>query len=318
MRGRRGCLKWGMGVVIGLFLLLGGLEIFSGVENRELDQFARTEAGGSFVELDQGVVHYYLEGPDDAPLVVLIHGFSVPSYVWEPTTAYLNKNGYRTLRYDLYGRGYSDRPDLVYDITLFEDQLAGLIDRLQLNGPVSVVGLSMGGPVADRYANKYPDQVAGVILISPEVTQSTSRDIFPMNIPGVGEYLMSAVMEPYILPNLQAGDFTHPENFPSWEAKYRVQMQFKGTGRALLSTIRELVKLNPEVEYQALQRTDLPVMLIWGNTDQTIGPDQIDVLQQILPEIEIRIMEDGGHLVHYERSDEVNPELIDYLDRISR
>lgn len=318
MRGRRGCLKWGMGIVIGLFLLLGGLEIFNGVENRELDQISRTEGGGSLIELDQGVVHYYLEGPDDAPLVVLIHGFSVPSYVWEPTTVYLNKNGYRTLRYDLYGRGFSDRPDLVYDITLFEDQLAGLIDRLQLNGPVSVVGLSMGGPVAARYANKYPDQVAGVILISPEVTQTTNRDIFPMNIPGVGEYLMSAVMEPYILPKLQAGDFTHPENFPDWEAKYRVQMQFKGTGRALLSTIRELVKLNPELEYQALQRTYLPVMLIWGDADQTIGTDQIDVLQQIMPELEIRIVEDGGHLVHYENSAKVNSELIDFLERIPR
>ncbi|MCD6426048.1 MAG: alpha/beta hydrolase [Anaerolineales bacterium] len=318
MRGRRGCLKWGMGVVIGLLLLLGGLEIFSGVENRELDQFARTEVGGSFIELDQGVVHYYLEGPDDAPLVVLIHGFSVPSYVWEPTAAYLNKNGYRTLRYDLYGRGYSDRPDLVYDITLFESQLAGLIDRMQLNEPVTVVGLSMGGPVAARYVHQHSDQVNGVIFISPVVTQVTSGVIFPLNLPGIGEYVMSAVMEPIILPKLQLDDFAHPENFPDWEAKYRVQMQFKGTGRALLSTIRELVKLNPEVEYQALQRTDLPVMLIWGEGDQSIGFDQIEVLQQILPDSMIRIVEDAGHLVHYERSDEVNPELIDYLDRISR
>ena len=318
MRGRRGCLKWGLGIIFGIFLLLSGLVVFNGVENRELDQFARTEVGGSFIELDQGVVHYYLEGPENAPLVVLVHGFSVPSYVWEPTTAFLNKNGYRTLRFDLYGRGYSDRPDLVYDITLFEGQLAGLIDRLQLNEPVTVVGLSMGGPVAARYAHKVPDQVAGVILIAPEVTQSTNQDIFPMNIPGVGEFLMSAVIEPIILPKLQSGDFTHPENFPGWEAKYREQMQFKGTGRALLSTIHELVKLNPEVEYQDLQRTGLPVMLIWGDADQTIGPDQIAVLQQILPELEIRIVEGGGHLVHYERSGDVNPELVDYLDRISK
>ena len=117
---------------------------------------------------------------------------------------------------------------------------------------------------------------------------------------------------------MQAGDFADPDNFPDWVDKYRVQMQFKGTGRALLSTIRELVKLNPEAEYLALQSTGLPVMLIWGDADQTIGPAQIDVLQQILPELEIRIVEDGGHLVHYERSGDVNPELIDYLDRISR
>jgi len=315
MRGIRGFMKWGLGIIIGLILILAGLFVFNGVEYRDLDQISRDEAGGSFIDLDQGVVHYYLEGPDDAPLVVLTHGFSVPSYVWEPTTTFLNKNGYRTLRYDLYGRGYSDRPDLVYDITLFEGQLAELINSLQLNEPVTVVGLSMGGPVTARYAYKYSDQVAGVILISPEVIQSTNRDIFPMNIPGVGEYLMSAVMEPYILPKLQSSDFVDPEKYPEWEAKYRVQMQFKGTGRALLSTIRELVKLNPEMEYQALQGTGLPVMLIWGDADQTIGPEQIDVLQQILPEMEIRIIEDYGHLVHYESSAKVNSELIEFLDR---
>ncbi len=317
MRGRR-CLKWGLGIVISLLLLLGGLVFFNGVENRELDQLARAEAGGSFIELDQGVVHYYLEGPDDAPLVFLIHGFSVPSYIWEPTTAFLNQNGFRTLRLDLYGRGYSDRPDLVYDITLFENQVAGLIDRLQLNEPVTVVGLSMGGPVAARYAHQHSDQVNGVIFISPVVTQVTSGVIFPLNLPGIGEYVMSAVMEPIILPKLQSDDFAHPENFPDWEAKYREQLQFKGTGRALLSTIRELVKLNPEVEYQALQRSGLPVMLIWGEGDQSIGFDQIKVLQQILPDSMIRIVKDAGHLVHYERPDEVNPELIDYLDRIPR
>ena len=316
--GRKGCLKWGLGITIGLCLLLGGLVIFNGVENRELDQIARAEAGGSFIELDQGVVHYYLEGPEDAPLVVLIHGFSVPSYVWEPTTTFLNQNGYRTLRYDLYGRGYSDRPDLVYDITLFEDQLAGLMDSLHLNEPATIVGLSMGGPVVARYVHQHSDQVNGVILISPVVTQVTNGDVFPLNLPGVGEYLMSAVMEPIILPKLQPDDFAHPENFPDWEAKYRVQMQFKGTGRALLSTIRELVKLNPELEYQALQRTGLPIMLIWGEGDQSISYNQIEVLQQILPELKIRIVKDAGHLVHYERSGDVNPELVDYLDRISR
>ncbi len=318
MRRKRGCMKWGLGIVIALILFLGGLYIFNGVEHQDLDQNARNEAGGTFIELDLGTVHYYLEGPDDAPLVVLIHGFSVPAYVWEPTTEFLNNNGYRTLRFDLYGRGYSDRPDLDFDISLFEEQLAGLINGLGLDESVTVVGLSMGGPIAARYAHKYLDKVNGLILISPEVTQTSNGDIFPMNIPGVGEYLMSAVMEPYILPKLQANDFRYPDNFPAWEEKYREQLQFRGTGRALLSTIRELVKLDPELEYQELRETGLPVMLIWGADDQTIGKDQIEILQQILPGMDVRIVEEAGHLVHYERYDKVNPELIDFLDRIAR
>jgi len=318
MQRKKGRFKWGLGISIALILLLGGIYIFNGVEDKDLDLNVRNKVGGTFVQLDQGIVHYYLEGPDDAPLVVLIHGFSVPSYVWEPTAKFLNKNGYRTLRFDLYGRGYSDRPDLVYDISLFNKQLTGLVESLQLKEPVTVVGLSMGGPIAARFAHQHSDQVNGVILISPVVTQVTNGEIFPLNIPGVGEYVMAAVMEPIILPKLQLNDFVNPENYPEWEAKYRVQLQFKGTGRAFLSTIRELVKLSPELEYKTLHETGLPIMLIWGKADQTISHDQVEILQQILPEMDTRIVEDAGHLVHYEKSDEVNSELIDYLDRISR
>lgn len=310
-------INWVLGILFGFVLILGGLIVFNGVENEDLDQETRKEAGGSFVHLDQGWVHYYLEGPDDAPLVVLIHGFSVPSYVWEPTASGLNKNGYRTLRFDLYGRGYSDRPDLVYDISLFNSQLAGLIDSLMVDGPFTVVGLSMGGPVAARFAHQHPDQVNGVVFISPVVDQVTTSETFPLNLPAVGEYVMCAIMEPVILPKLQPGDFAHPENFPDWEEKYRVQLQFRGTGRALLSTIRELVKLDPGVEYRALQRTGLPTLLIWGDQDGSIGYDQIETLQRILQNEEFRVVKDAGHLVHYESSDEVNAELLEFLNSIT-
>ena len=72
------------------------------------------------------------------------------------------------------------------------------------------------------------------------------------------------------------------------------------------------------MENKALQNSGLPVLLIWGEEDQSISLDQIEVLQQILPESKTRIVEDTGHLVHYERSDELNPEIVDYLDRISK
>lgn len=318
MRGISGCLKWGLGTLIGLIMIPGVLFVFNSVEKKDLDIEALNNAGGRFVQLDQGRVHYFLEGPEDGPLVILIHGFSVPSYVWEPTTVFLNNNGYQTLRFDLFGRGYSDRPDLIYDIALFEEQVSGLIESLGLDKPFTMVGLSMGGPIAARYAHKYPDLVNSLILISPEVTQTTNGDIFPMNIPLVGEYLMTTVMEPFVLPLLQANDFIAPDNFPEWEENYRVQLQFKGTGRALLSTIRELVRMDPELEYQVLKETSLPVLLIWGAADQTIGIEQIVVLEQILPEMDVRIIENGGHLVHFEYSEEVNLEIFEYLGKIDR
>ncbi len=88
-------------------------------ERKELDEEARIAAGGQFIQLSQGMVHYELGGEPNRPLVVLVHGFSTPSYIWEPTFQALIQAGFQVLRFDLYGRGYSDRPDTDYDLELF-------------------------------------------------------------------------------------------------------------------------------------------------------------------------------------------------------
>ena len=315
MRGKS-YLKWFLGTSLVLGLILTGLYLVLRTEMRDLDQDAREVASGVFIELPEGVVHYHLAGPEEKTLVVLIHGFSVPDYVWQPTFQGLAEAGYRVLSYDLYGRGYSDRPDLLYDVDLFQSQLGRLLASLKINEPVHLVGLSMGGPLAARYAHQNTENVKSLILISPVVVPPTNSNIFPLNLPGVGEYLMAAIMEPIVLPKLQAEDFYQPENYPDWEDLYRVQLQYRGTGRALLSTIRQLVILDPVNEYKELAETDLPVLLVWGVNDQTIGIDQIEVLKAILPDMEIFQVERAGHLVHYEHPERVNSEIMDFLELI--
>ncbi len=238
MKGNRRMI-WISRILVALGIILAGAFLVFRTETRDLDAAARSEASGEFIELADGFVHYHLSGPVEGPVVVLIHGFSVPDYVWEPTRSGLAEAGFQVLSYDLYGRGYSDRPELEYDLDLFVSQLEGLLEGLELGQEIHLVGLSMGGPIAARYTHQHPDQIQSLVLIAPEVFRTTTGDIFPMNIPGVGEYLMAVIMEPYLLPALQSGDFHQPENYPGWVDLYRVQMEYKGTGRALLSTIRQ-------------------------------------------------------------------------------
>lgn len=310
-------IKWSGGIIAGLVILLAAIYFMLKVENRELDQYARQNASGDFVQLTDGMVHYHLAGPSEKPLVVLIHGFSVPDYVWQPTLEGLTEAGFQVLSYDLYGRGYSDRPNLIYDIDLFQSQLEGLLKSLELDQPVHLVGLSMGGPIAARFAHQYPENVKSLVLIAPEVVQTTSSDIFPMNLPVLGEYLMTAIMEPIVLPKLQADDFFHPENFPEWEDRYRIQFQYRGTGKALLSTIRHLVSLDPVQEYKLVEKTGLPVMLIWGIEDQTISKSHIDILKEILPRLEVLELINAGHLPQLEYPNIVNTTLITFFSEYS-
>ena len=111
------------GFVLVWLVALAGLAtvpfVLRNTETRALDDTARLRAPGDFVRLPDGMVHYELAGPDSGVTVVLVHGFSVPFYIWDSTAARLHDAGFRVLRYDLYGRGYSDRPHTPYDTALF-------------------------------------------------------------------------------------------------------------------------------------------------------------------------------------------------------
>ena len=80
-------------------------------ETEELNDTVRANTPGSFVLLSDGYTHYELGGDENGEPVVLVHGFSVPYFIWDPTFDFLTKSGFRVLRYDLFGRGYSDRPE---------------------------------------------------------------------------------------------------------------------------------------------------------------------------------------------------------------
>lgn len=303
-------------ILVLLAAILVAAYFLSDGEQKRLDAKTRAALPGQFVTLSQGVVHYELAGPDDAPLVVLVHGFSVPYYVWDPTFEALTEAGFRVLRYDLYGRGYSDRPEVEYDLDLFTGQLRDLLTALDLGEPVTLVGLSFGGPIVASFANQYPQQVSGLVLIDPQVAQVSPGDILPLNLPLVGEYIMSVYMAPVMLPKSQADDFYRPERFPDWEVKYRLQEEFVGFKRAILSTIRNMVAMQPLEEYRGLGEQNLPVMLFWGQEDKTISAAEIGQLREAIPQAEFHPIPEAGHLPHYEQPEVVDALLVNFLDRI--
>src|SRR3972149_4507577 len=136
-------------------------------ETRELNDLTRKEAdSGAFISLSDGVTHYEISGPLHGQVVVLVHGFSVPYYIYDPTFEFLTQAGLRVLRYDLFGRGWSDRPRAKYNVHFFVKQLMDLLDAVQF-GQVNLVGLSMGGPITTAFIDQYPGRVNKHILIDP-------------------------------------------------------------------------------------------------------------------------------------------------------
>jgi len=128
-------------VIVALVLCLPWL--LGGKERLELDAEARADmTSESFVALSDGVTHYQWGGPERGRKVVFVHGFSSPMFIFDPVFRALTDAGLRVLRYDLYGRGLSDRPRARYDADLFDRQLGELLDAQRVTEPVDVVGLS--------------------------------------------------------------------------------------------------------------------------------------------------------------------------------
>jgi pimeloyl-ACP methyl ester carboxylesterase len=304
----------GLPAVLGL--LCAALYIRLDPESETLTDEVRSKVGGSFLRLPDGVVHYEMASPSsliDARTVVLIHGFSVPYYIWDPTFAAFTQAGFRVLRYDLYGRGYSDRPDTTYDADLYDRQLLGLLAGLGIAGPVDLVGLSMGGPIAVTFADRHPER-AGKLVLVDSAYHGARQPSFWLNTPYLGEWLMTVSVAPS-LPESQLDDFYDPSQFPGWPDQYRVQMQYRGFRRALRSTLLHFAGRDVREEFARVGKSGRPVLLIWGSDDLTVPVEVTAEIQKAIPQAELHVIEEAAHLPHYERPEMVNPILIEFLRR---
>ena len=288
------------------FLFLG--------EPRSLDAAARASLPGSFAALPEGVVHYELAGPDDGQAVVLIHGFSTPYFIWDATFAALVSAGFLVLRYDLFGRGYSDRPDTAYTMDLFLRQLLGLLDAFGIRQPVDLVGLSMGGAIAVAFTARHPQRVRRMCLLDPAGLPLKMPPLARLiRAPLLGELIFGVFGGRFLLAN-QAGDFFRaPADFAAFQARYALQMPYRGFRRALLSTVRGDAISDRAAEFAAVGRQPRPKLLIMGENDRTVPFETHVRIQDLMPGIEFHAIPLAGHLPHYEWPEVVNPLLVQFL-----
>lgn len=275
-------------------------------ETKEITNEVRKNTNGSYVTLTMGQTHYELDGQDTGKVVILIHGFSVPYYIWDGTFEYLVEHGFKVLRYDLYGRGFSDRPDVLYNKKLYLDQIKDLIEQLHLQKPVSLAGISFGGALATDFTSDYPELVNKVVLIDPVYTTQTPK--VPEFIPEIKETITANDRA-----NGQMDDFIYPELHPDWVKQYLPQMQYKGFRRSLISTAYNY-HYNGRESSTSLNSKHKPVLLIWGKEDKTVPFTYSDSIRSVL-KTQFLPVDDAAHLPHLEKPEIVNPAMVIFLKK---
>lgn len=303
-------------VLLILFLVLGGVLIAYKVkdpERRVLNDAARREAPGHHVRLADGMTHYEVAGPDTGQVVLMAAAFSVPAFIWDPLYQRLADSGFRVIRFDYYGRGWSDRLDATYDQDLFVRQMSGLLDSLGVTAPVALAGVSYGAAMVTSFADSHADRVKSLIYIDPVFNNrrplpAAERSALAWDYEMVFKDGSTEMAEG------QLYDFLYPDRHPDWVSRYKVQQQFKGTREAWRRT-RVAISTAPD-QMEQLKRVGLsprPVLVVWGKQDPVAEFSESDGVLQALPQGKLAAIDSAGHLSYGDQPDAVTAAVVQFL-----
>ena len=282
-------------------------------ERTTLDAAARRAAPGRFVRLDDGVTHYEAFGPEGGRTVVLAAGFSVPAYIWDSLSQGLADSGFHVLRYDYYGRGWSDRVDAAYDQDLFVRQLSGLLDSLRIDGPVDLAGLSFGAAVVTSFAERHPERLRTLVYFDPVFN---ARRALPPEERSAWRWSVHMVLRggSERMATGQLDDFVDPTRWPDWVRRYREQQRFDGT-RESLRRSRAAIAVAPHqrAQLRRLGARELPILLVWGREDRVAPFAASRTVLEALPRAEFLPVDSAAHLPHLERPAVVVPAVVRFL-----
>ena len=267
--------------------------------------------GQSFVDLEEGFTFYNTANQNSKKTpVVLIHGFSVPSYIWDPTYKMLKEKGFYVISIDLFGRGNSKNIDGDYTDELFANQVLQLLNHLEIE-KADFVGLSNGGRVISKIADTKPEIINDLIYVaSSSFMKKTKALVTDVSEKEIREFIDNNY--PTIAKG-QLQDFKYPEKFEGWDDKYEELLKYKGFARALISTTKNHYTMD-EV-HENINNLNLQVYTIWGDSDKVVVYDEFsERLNKLLTNRNEYFISNSGHLPHMENQDEFNKVILSILN----
>ena len=256
-------------------------------------------APGRFIDLPLGRCHLVESG--EGPPLILLHGFLYSTFMWEPVMAELAKH-FRVIAVDLMGWGYSARDDgRDYNSGLYAQQLEQVMDSLGLER-ASLVGQSMGGGTAIRFAAEHSARIERIVLVdaaSLPNPPAIAAHIFAL--PFVGELLLTAGGNTLLAKNLKdLWFYQHDKVTPAYVERVAYPLRIQGSSWTALNILRTLDFGCQTLEVRALGRTTIPTLLVWGREDRAVPLPVGQTMHSMLPGSELFIIDRAGHSPHEE------------------
>ncbi len=310
-------LKWLGGILGGLLLLLViavliGVWAYRDIPREVLEAKYANEAS-RFMNVADARIHYRDEGPRDGPAVVLIHANFASLLGWEPWAEAL-KDKYRVVRFDMTSHGLTG-PDPTGDYTLERtmELTEKFIDQLGLQ-TFTIGGTSLGGTVSVLYTAKHPERVENLILLSPGSIEGKETQARRGGVPD-SAYVLKYIM-PRALPEFMlTGGFSDDskltdELVDQWFELWRLE----GQREAQLDRLRTY---DSGDIYSVFRSIDRPVLLLWGEDNQTAKFEQHEEVLHLLenaPTINFISYPNVGHMAVQEAGARIAVDVRNWLD----
>ncbi|MBD9516503.1 alpha/beta fold hydrolase [Pseudomonas sp. PDM22] len=272
----------------------------------------------SFVKAKDGTEIFYKDWGSGQP-VVFSHGWPLNADAWDAQMLFLVQKGYRVIAHDRRGHGRSGQPANGNDMDTYADDLAAVIDALDLKS-ATLVGHSTGGGEVTRYIGRHgTKRLSGAVLIGavPPLMLKTAAN--PGGLPiDVFDGIRKGVKEDrsQFFKDLAVPFYGY--NRPGAKQSQGVIDNFwlqgmTGGHLGQYLCIREF----SEVDYtEDLKKIDVPALILHGDDDQIVpigaaGQRSVELVQKG----ELKVYKGGSHGMCTTRADEVNEDLLGFLNR---
>ena len=263
-------------------------------------------------------------GPEEGPLIILLHGFPEFSYSWRNLMPKLVSAGYRVWAPDQRGYNLSDKPDGIdpYRIDELAKDVIGLIDAANRKQAI-LIGHDWGAGVAWWVAGKYPERISKMVVMNVPHGK-VMREFIRGNI---GQMLKSWYIMffqiPWLPERLARMDnwrmlvkllkrTSHPGTFSDEDFdQYRKAWLQPGAFRSMLNWYRAFIQRPPAPP--ANSRITVPTMLIWGKLDSVLSSEMAQPSIDLCDNGRLVFIEDATHWVHHEKLERVNDLVTEFL-----
>lgn len=253
-------------------------------------------------------IYYEVHGQGD-PLVMIM-GLRRNMEWWYHQIPVLSKH-FKVVAFDNRGAGRSDKPVMDYSIRLFADDTAALMDELGIDH-AHVLGISMGGYIAQELAINYPEKVADLVL---GCTSCGGEKVVLMKAGRLEKFTANEGLTPEDILQKDMDIYfsdRYIENNPKAVEQFReISMRYYQPVDAFQ---RQFAACLSHDTVSRLHRISQPILIMAGDNDPLVPPENSYILKELMPEAKLSVFPKGRHCFFIEYFERFNQEIISFFN----